>query len=83
MHVDIVCPPDTEYMECGPSCDTTCAAIAADEDCRDVCIPGCFCPDGKVKDYQGACVESKECMCELHGQFYDSGDIVPVECGQW
>lgn len=46
-----------------PSCPATCADVMAeDSECvaDDHCVPGCYCPDGKVmKD--GACVPVSEC----------------------
>lgn len=80
---DIQCPNGTEYRVCGPSCQTSCGALSASPDCRDVCIEGCFCPDGTVKDYEGNCVKPDECPCERDGQYYNDGDIIDVDCGVW
>lgn len=51
-----------EYTDCGSACPLTCDnPTGEDVMCIDVCVPGCFCKKGYVRDENGKCVEPKNC----------------------
>uniref|UniRef100_A0AAY5F6M5 TIL domain-containing protein n=1 Tax=Electrophorus electricus TaxID=8005 RepID=A0AAY5F6M5_ELEEL len=40
----VKCPPDSEYIECGPACIPSCKEPSTN--CTGSCISGCFCKPG-------------------------------------
>ena len=73
------------YMACGPHCPQTCfegddyGGCIADSGC----IEGCFCPNGKVMDIDGRCIERHECPCVYHDKIYPqtSRILMPLKDG--
>ncbi|XP_061664711.1 zonadhesin, like isoform X2 [Syngnathoides biaculeatus] len=70
----IQCPPNADYIECGPACIPTCAKPSTN--CSGSCISGCFCRPGFV--FKGEhCVPLEKCGCLDHNHnYYEPGEIV-------
>ncbi|XP_039988196.1 mucin-2-like [Xiphias gladius] len=67
--------PGDKGSECQKSCQTL------DTECVSTqCISGCVCPAGLLSNGKGSCVEEKDCPCTYHGQSYNSGQTVTVDC---
>ncbi|XP_028285469.1 zonadhesin, like isoform X2 [Parambassis ranga] len=68
------CPPNSEYLECGPACIPTCKEPSAN--CSGSCISGCFCKPGFVFKGQ-RCVPLETCGClDDQNNYYEPGEIV-------
>jgi len=48
------------YNQCGSMCPQTCETDA-NTICTKGCAEGCFCPNGKVLDDDGYCIDPSEC----------------------
>ena len=82
------CPPGLVHYECfHHSCEPTCDSInTSDEPCpalkEAVCFPGCFCPNGLVREGD-KCKEPsqcKNCVCKKQGSIsYSSFDGRPFK----
>nr|XP_049615661.1 zonadhesin, like isoform X24 [Syngnathus scovelli] len=70
----VQCPPNAEYIECGPACNPTC--MEPSTNCSGPCITGCFCKPGYV--FKGKhCVPLEKCGCLDHNNnYYEPGEIV-------
>ncbi|XP_019955619.2 zonadhesin, like [Paralichthys olivaceus] len=68
------CPPDAEYIDCGPACIPTC--IEPSTNCSGSCISGCFCKPGFV--FKGwRCVPLEKCGClDDQNNYYEPGEII-------
>ncbi|XP_068569750.1 zonadhesin, like [Cebidichthys violaceus] len=68
------CPPDAEYIECGPACIPTC--MEPSTNCSGFCISGCFCKPGFV--FKGRrCVPLEKCGClDDQNNYYEPGEII-------
>ncbi|XP_029382830.1 zonadhesin, like [Echeneis naucrates] len=68
------CPPDAEYINCGPACIPTC--MEPSTNCSGSCISGCFCKPGFV--FKGRrCVPLERCGClDDQNNYYEPGEIV-------
>ncbi|KAI5104311.1 zonadhesin isoform X2 [Silurus meridionalis] len=68
------CPPDAEYIECGPACIPSCKDPSTN--CTGSCISGCFCKPGFV--FRGKrCVPIETCGClDENNNYYEPGEIV-------
>ncbi|KAF7207355.1 zonadhesin-like, partial [Nothobranchius furzeri] len=68
------CPPDAEYIDCGPACIPTC--MEPSTNCSGSCISGCFCKPGFV--FKGRrCVPLDKCGCfDDNNNYYEPGEIV-------
>ncbi|XP_039903133.1 zonadhesin, like [Simochromis diagramma] len=69
-----LCPPNAEYIECGPACIPTC--MEPSTNCSGSCITGCFCKPGFV--FKGRhCVPLDKCGClDDNNNYYEPGEIV-------
>ncbi|XP_055358421.1 zonadhesin, like [Betta splendens] len=68
------CPPDAEYIECGPACIPTC--MEPSTNCSGSCISGCFCKPGFVFKGQ-RCVPLEKCGClDDQNNYYEPGEII-------
>ncbi|XP_070575061.1 mucin-5AC-like [Ptychodera flava] len=76
----VQCDKGKVYQECGSSCQTSCAAMAARLHCEEECNPGCSCPPGMVEDYHGNCIPVEDCVCKYNGRVYLSGDVTQQDC---
>ncbi|CAL1590396.1 unnamed protein product [Knipowitschia caucasica] len=70
----IICPPDSEYIDCGPACIPSCQEPSTN--CSGSCISGCFCKPGYV--FKGRrCVPLDKCGCLDHdNNYYEPGEVV-------
>ncbi|KAK1797051.1 hypothetical protein P4O66_008443, partial [Electrophorus voltai] len=68
------CPPDSEYIECGPACIPSCKEPSTN--CTGSCISGCFCKPGFV--FRGKrCIPIEQCGClDDDNNYYEPGEIV-------
>lgn len=68
-HCTEPCPPNAEYIDCGPSCIPTCQEPSTN--CTGSCISGCFCKPGYVF-YGPRCVPIEKCGClDDHNNYYE------------
>ncbi|XP_076335267.1 von Willebrand factor-like [Tachypleus tridentatus] len=51
------CMGGLQWYDCAP-CPTTCEDDECDTD--ELCIPGCFCPEGMVR-HNDMCIEMEDC----------------------
>ncbi|XP_006633894.3 von Willebrand factor [Lepisosteus oculatus] len=73
---DMSCPEDQVYEQCGSPCNQTCRSLSLpDTDCRDLCMEGCFCPQGLYVTDTGECVDKTQCSCYHDGEIYQPNDI--------
>lgn len=51
------------YTECGPACPQTCDSVLSTEPvgCIALCVPGCFCKAGYVRNRWGNCIPQEKC----------------------
>ncbi|GFY53481.1 uncharacterized protein TNIN_220711 [Trichonephila inaurata madagascariensis] len=73
------CPPraedhkctkeNTKYTECGayPFCQKTCENHDRIIPCPPICLPGCVCKDGFVKNSEGECIAIDKCPPKSEG----------------
>ncbi|MED6284797.1 hypothetical protein CHARACLAT_022625, partial [Characodon lateralis] len=68
------CPPNAEYIDCGPACIPTC--MEPSTNCSGSCISGCFCKPGFI--FKGRhCVPLDKCGClDDDNKYYEPGEIV-------
>ncbi|KAM7377718.1 hypothetical protein PAMA_014158 [Pampus argenteus] len=68
------CPPNAEYIDCGPACIPTC--MEPSTNCTGSCISGCFCKPGFV--FKGPrCVPLEKCGClDDQNNYYEPGEII-------
>uniref|UniRef100_A0AAQ5X438 Zonadhesin, like n=2 Tax=Amphiprion ocellaris TaxID=80972 RepID=A0AAQ5X438_AMPOC len=68
------CPPNAEYIDCGPACIPTCQEPSTN--CSGSCISGCFCKPGFL--FKGRrCVPVDKCGClDDHNNYYEPGEVV-------
>ncbi|XP_039439707.1 zonadhesin-like [Culex pipiens pallens] len=58
------CGPNELYNECGTACPETCDTfngLVENRACILLCVPGCFCKDGFVRNKDGQCIPPSEC----------------------
>ncbi|XP_065092411.1 zonadhesin-like [Ochlerotatus camptorhynchus] len=57
-----VCGPNEVPAECGNSCEPTCDTLGQETGiCNSMCIPGCTCSSGYVRNGNGDCVLPEKC----------------------
>jgi len=85
----VPCKPNSHFEFCGPRCQPTCElAEPRGHSCNelpDVCVSGCFCNSGYVKDLRtGQCVRPKDCsqICPENEHYSDCGTICVATCEQ-
>lgn len=61
------------YNKCG--CQRTCGNF----ECK-ACSEGCFCPEGKVLNDHGQCVDPNACTCAYNGKIYKPGTQIGGGC---
>ncbi|KAL0970016.1 hypothetical protein UPYG_G00235980 [Umbra pygmaea] len=69
----VKCPPNAEYIECGPACIPSCKEPSSN--CSGSCISACFCKPGFV--FKGrSCIPIEKCGCLEGGDYYEPGEII-------
>ncbi|XP_062534961.1 cysteine-rich venom protein 6-like, partial [Armigeres subalbatus] len=54
--------PNTEYRLCGNECPRTCENLHPEPPCTQVCMRGCYCKKGYVREnHSGLCVRPEDC----------------------
>ncbi|XP_067436173.1 zonadhesin, like isoform X2 [Thunnus thynnus] len=68
------CPPNAEYIDCGPACIPTC--MEPSTNCTGSCISACFCKPGFV--FKGRhCVPLEKCGClDDQNNYYKPGEVI-------
>ncbi|UYV78420.1 hypothetical protein LAZ67_16001297 [Cordylochernes scorpioides] len=57
--------PGEEYNSCGSACPATCDNVGEVIACPAVCVSGCFCRKGLVRDNDENCIPPGQCpKCE-------------------
>lgn len=83
------CPTGEVYKECGTACPKTCENYQdTDHVCIDLCVKGCFCPDGQVRNEDGKCVFPQECEeppeeCPPGEVYNECGSACPLTCDNY
>lgn len=54
------CNEDEQYLECGSPCQPTCVDPIPSF-CAAMCLPGCFCKQGLIRNAKGKCVRFGNC----------------------
>ncbi|XP_054161090.1 zonadhesin-like [Oppia nitens] len=85
-----ICKPHSHFESCGPRCQITCefaeprASTVCSQD-SDVCVSGCFCDAGYIKDIRtGQCVRPQDCsqLCPDNEHYSDYGNPCAPSCQQ-
>ncbi|KMR05351.1 chymotrypsin inhibitor-like protein [Lasius niger] len=53
------CPKNEIYKKCGTACQPSCKN--PNPICNKLCVKGCFCKDGQLRNKWGKCVEPCDC----------------------
>lgn len=60
--VDVGCPANSTFLECGPECHKTCDTRKSEDTCYSYgCVPGCFCNHDFVLDDE-SCIATDSCV---------------------
>ncbi|XP_044591895.1 chymotrypsin inhibitor-like isoform X1 [Cotesia glomerata] len=51
------CGPNAEWKSCGSACAPTCESPNQLGVCIAVCVSGCFCEEGYLRESDGTCVQ--------------------------
>ncbi|XP_061435458.1 mucin-2-like [Lethenteron reissneri] len=71
-----LCPEGEEFRHCGSPCEKSCSNPVGEISCDEECVPGCFCPEGSVRNDHGSreCIARRQCPCVYRGAKYQPGD---------
>ncbi|KAL2102537.1 hypothetical protein ACEWY4_001705 [Coilia grayii] len=58
----------------------TCDSLSKPVGSSEVCVTGCYCPDGQYEDHNGVCVSAGNCTCMFSGNVYGPGESVESNC---
>ncbi|XP_063074228.1 mucin-5AC-like [Engraulis encrasicolus] len=58
----------------------TCDSLSKPMGSSEVCVTGCYCPDGQYEDHNGVCVSAGNCTCVFSGRVYRPGETVNSNC---
>ncbi|XP_074837544.1 IgGFc-binding protein-like [Carettochelys insculpta] len=70
---ELICPSNSHYELCGPSCPASCAHPAVPSRCRTACEEGCQCDPGFVLSGT-ECVPRERCGCTHNGRYHLAGE---------
>ncbi|GFU22903.1 zonadhesin [Nephila pilipes] len=56
------CPPNAQFVSCGPSVFPTCDDPYPEIDYEEECLSGCFCKPGFLLRRDGICVPERQCL---------------------
>ncbi|CAK8686976.1 unnamed protein product [Clavelina lepadiformis] len=65
----LLCPANSHYSLCTPSCSATCATSHMTSSCDKPCLEGCECDEGFMLSGT-SCVPKEECGCLYQGDDY-------------
>ncbi|XP_053686650.1 serine protease inhibitor swm-1-like [Sabethes cyaneus] len=72
------------FLECGSACPETCDTINSDEIliCVPMCVSGCFCRKGFVRNAEGQCIRRWKCptQCGNNEEYTTCGSACPPNC---
>nr|XP_042912443.1 tenascin-like isoform X3 [Parasteatoda tepidariorum] len=83
------CGKNEVYSECGSTCPKTCANLGKNQVCSFLCVKGCFCQEGLVRNDKGECVHPNQCpkrfsapseTCGKNEVYYECGSACPLTC---
>ncbi|XP_076156228.1 IgGFc-binding protein-like [Alosa pseudoharengus] len=76
-NAELTCPPNSDFLECGPSCVPTCQKPKISSSiCTLNCVSGCFCRPGFVLSGK-RCVAVDNCGClDENNNYYEPGEVV-------
>ncbi|XP_076156178.1 IgGFc-binding protein-like [Alosa pseudoharengus] len=76
-NAELTCPPNSDFLECGPSCVPTCQKPKISSSiCTLNCVSGCFCKPGFVLSGK-RCVAVDNCGClDENNNYYEPGEVV-------
>ncbi|XP_063962432.1 zonadhesin-like isoform X2 [Lytechinus pictus] len=77
------CGENESYTSCGSACPKTCENKEEEQFCITLCVEGCFCDDGFLRDENGRCVLESECPstnCGENESFTSCGSACPKSC---
>ncbi|GFR05007.1 hypothetical protein TNCT_498982 [Trichonephila clavata] len=80
------CDENEEYTDCGSACPPTCSNQGKNQACILLCVPGCFCREGLVRNDAGKCVEPEDCpsspeeICKENEEYLSCGSACPPTC---
>ncbi|PRD33210.1 UNVERIFIED_CONTAM: Vwf [Trichonephila clavipes] len=77
-----VCGDNEVFKECGTACPATCNNRTTSRPCPAVCVKGCFCRVGYVRDPLGKCVLPAACpvVCGENEEFQLCSSACPQTC---
>ncbi|XP_063895109.1 inducible metalloproteinase inhibitor protein [Helicoverpa armigera] len=67
------CPQNEEFLLCGSACPFNCSNPEGPVICSEDCIEGCFCKAGYLRNDNGTCVTTDQCVepCLNDNETYD------------
>ena len=81
------CGDHEHYTDCGTACPDTCDNYKGpNRPCITLCVAGCFCDEGYVRNDSGKCVKPDECPCHECGDnehYTDCGTACPDTCDNY
>jgi len=51
---------NAEFSQCGTACESQCGKAGVNA-CMGMCVSGCFCKSGFIKDFRGMCISGSNC----------------------
>ena len=77
----VSCPAGQVWQECGSACRQSCGTFGqTKQECKDMCVSGCQCPEGYVFNYSNQCVPVEQCQCLFNGKFYKAESSRIFDC---
>ncbi|PZC81056.1 hypothetical protein B5X24_HaOG213396 [Helicoverpa armigera] len=81
------CPQNEEFLLCGSACPFNCSSPEGPVICSEDCIEGCFCKAGYLRNDNGTCVTTDQCVgksevCGPNEEFLSCGTACPLTCKQ-
>lgn len=74
------------YTDCGTACPKTCSNYnQTGTVCNDLCVPGCFCKPGLVRDSTGNCIAPDSCppSCAKNEEYKECGTVCEATCDNY